>query len=148
MISLPTRICLAAGAGIVALIVLGTTIWFLGNALMLLLQATGFEPAGAAALTGGAGLVLVALIGLLAKYLASPHPRAAIRAAGAPPPAARDSAINGYAAELGAVLAQQVVSTTRAHPYTAMGAALVAGLAVGAIPELRKTLTGSTKPKP
>jgi len=43
------------------------------------------------------------------------------------------------------LVAQQLVSTTKAHPYKTMGAALAAGLAVGAIPELRKTLTDLLK---
>lgn len=135
MTSLPTRIGLAAGAGIVALIVLGITLWFLGDALMLLLEEKGFGPAGAAGLTGLAGVVLAALIGLLAKWLVRPHPQAAAPAAGV-----GGGAVNTYAAELGALVAQQIVSTTKAHPYKTMGAALAAGLAVGAIPELRKTL--------
>jgi hypothetical protein len=135
--SLPTRIGLAAGAGIVALIVLGTTMWFLGDALMLLLEEKGFSPAGAAGLTGLAGLVLAMLIGFLAKWLLGPHRRAA-----APAPAAN---VNTAAAELGALVAQQLVSTTKAHPYKTMGAALAAGLAVGAIPELRKMLTDLLK---
>jgi hypothetical protein len=49
---------------------------------------------------------------------------------------------NGIAADLGALAAQQIVSTTRAHPYGTVGAALAAGLAVGAVPELRKSLMG------
>jgi hypothetical protein len=52
---------------------------------------------------------------------------------------------NGIVADLGALAAQQIVNTTREHPYGTMGAALAAGLAVGAIPELRKTLTGLLK---
>jgi hypothetical protein len=137
--SLPTRIGLAAGAGIVALIVLGTTMWFLGDALMLLLAEKGFSPAGAAGLTGLAGLVLAILIGFLAKWLLGPHRRAA---ASAPTSAAN---VNTAAAELGALVAQQLVTTTKAHPYKTMGAALAAGLAVGAIPELRKMLTDLLK---
>jgi len=135
--SLPTRIGLAAAAAIVALIVLGTATWFLGDALMLLLVEKGFTSAGAAGLTGLAGIVLVGLIGLLAKWLLSRHRRAA-----APAPAAN---VNTAAAELGAMVAQQFVTATRAHPYKTMGAALAAGLAVGAIPELRKTLTDLLK---
>ena len=137
MASLPTRIGLAAGAGIVALIVLGTTTWFLGDALMLLLAEKGFTPAGAAGLTGLAGLVLALLIGLLAKWLLSSHRRAAAPTASAN--------VNTAAAELGALVAQQLVTTTKAHPYKTMGAALAAGLAVGAIPELRKALTDLLK---
>jgi hypothetical protein len=136
--SLPTRIGLAAAAGIAALIVLGTTTWFLGDALMLLFVEKGLSPAGAAGLTGLAGLVIAILIGLLAKWLLGPRRRPAA----APAPAAN---VNTAAAELGAFVAQQLVTTTRAHPYKTMGAALAAGLAVGAIPELRKALTDLLK---
>jgi hypothetical protein len=136
-----TRLGLAIGAGIGALIVLGATIWFLGDALMLWLQDKGYGAAGAAGLTGLAGLVLTALIGLLAKVLLSPRRRPALPA---PAPGINGFA-NGIAADLGALAAQQIVNTTRAHPYGTMGAALAAGLAVGAVPELRKSLMGLFK---
>jgi hypothetical protein len=143
--SLPTRIGLAAAAGIVALIVLGTTLWFLGDALMLLLKEKGFGPPGAAGLTGVVGLVLILLLGLAAKLaLRSPRRRPAV-AATTPPPPGVNGVANGIAADLGALAAQQIVNTTRAHPYSTMGAALAAGLAVGAVPELRKSLMGLFK---
>lgn len=143
MSSLPTRIGLAAGVGIVALIVFGTTMWFLGDALLLLLESHGVGPAAAAALTGLAGLVLTALLGLLAKLALRAPRRAAITTA--KPVASANGVANGIAADLGALAAQQIVNTTREHPYGTMGAALAAGIAVGAIPELRKTLTGLLK---
>jgi len=142
--SLPKRIGLAAAGGIFALIVFGTTLWFLGDALLLLLEANGFSPPAAAGLTGLAGLVLTGLIGLLAKgALRQPS-----RAAAAPPlpaSAATNSAVNAYVAEVGTIVARQIIASTRAHPYKTMGAALAAGLAVGAVPELRNTLTGLLK---
>jgi predicted lipid-binding transport protein (Tim44 family) len=140
---LPTRIAIAAACGVVALIVFGTTLWFLGDALMLLLEADGFMAAAAAGLTGLAGLVLAALIGLTAKAAMRPPRRQAVPAT-APRPGGNGAA-NGIVADLGALAAQQIINTTRAHPYSTMGAALAAGLAVGAIPELRKTLTGLLK---
>jgi hypothetical protein len=142
--SLPTRIALAAAAGIVALIVLGTTVWFLGDALMLLLEEKGFRPPGAAGLTGLAGLVLVLLFGLAAKLSMRSPRRPAVAAATVPSPRVNGVA-SGFAADLGALAAQQIVNTTRAHPYSTMGAALAAGLAVGAVPELRKSLMGLFK---
>jgi hypothetical protein len=140
--SLPTRIGLAAAAGLVALILLGTTLWFLGDALMLLLEEKGLSPAAAAGLTGLAGLVLTALIGLLAKLLLRARRRPAASATPAP---GVNGVANSIAADLGALAAQQIVSTTRAHPFGTMGAALAAGIAVGALPELRKTLAGLFK---
>jgi hypothetical protein len=140
--SLPARIGLAAGTGIVALIVLGTTLWFLGDALLLLLEANGSSPAAAAGLTGIAGLALAGVIGLLARWLVRPHSRAAVPAQA---PGVNGSAVNGYVAELGALVAQQVAASSRAHPYTTMGAALAAGVALGAVPELRKAIAGLAK---
>ena len=136
-----TRIAIAAAAGIVALIVLGAATWFLGDALMLWLEEENFRPGAAAGLTGVAGLVLVALLGLCAKLALRPHRRPAL-----PAPAPKANGVtNGIAADLGALAAQQIVNTTRAHPYSTMGAALAAGLAVGAVPELRKSLMGIIK---
>jgi hypothetical protein len=140
--SLPTRLALAAAAGVVALIVSATTMWYLGDALMLLLEAKGFTPPAAAGLTGLAGFVLTGLLGLLARGV-SRSPRRRVSAP-APAPGANGVA-NGIAADLGALAAQQIVNATREHPYGTMGAALAAGLAVGAIPELRKTLTDLLK---
>jgi hypothetical protein len=142
--SLPARIGLAAGAGVFALIVLATTIWFLGDALMLLLEAHALSPPVAAALTGVAGLVLAGLMGLLAKTQVTPHRRPAVPT-NAPAAARTNGVANGIAADLGALAAQQIVNTTREHPYSTMGAALAAGLAVGAIPELRKSVLGLFK---
>jgi hypothetical protein len=112
--------------------------WYLGDALLLLLEAKGFTPPAAAGLTGLAGLVLAGLLGLLARGV-SRSPR---RRVPAPAPA---HGANGIAADLGALAAQQIVNATREHPYGTMGAALAAGLAVGAMPELRKTLTDLLK---
>ena len=46
--------------------------------------------------------------------------------------------INQVAAALGDLAARELTSQTQAHPYRAFGAALIAGLAVGISPELRK----------
>ena len=143
MTSLPTRIGLAAATGLVALVVIATTIWFFGDALFLLLGEKGFMPSAAAGLTGIAGLVLAGLAGLVARWLLMPARRAAVPAT-APAPGVNGVA-NGIAADLGALAAQQIVNTTREHPYGTVGAALAAGLAVGAVPELRKALIGLLK---
>jgi hypothetical protein len=140
---LQTRIGLAAAAGLAALIVALPTLWFLGDALLLLLESSGYAPPAAAGLTGLAGLVLAGLLALWARWLMRPRPRAALAATAVS--GANGSAVNGIAADLGALVAQQIVTSTREHPYTTMGAALAAGLAIGAVPELRKTLTGFMK---
>jgi hypothetical protein len=141
--SLPVRVGLAAGAALAALTVALPTLWFLGEALFLLLEAKGFSPPGAAGLTGLAGLVLTGLLGLWARWLVRPHWRPTTQAAAVP--GANGTAVNGIAADLGALVAQQLMTSTREHPYTTMGAALAAGLAVGAVPELRKVIGGLVK---
>jgi hypothetical protein len=143
--ALTTRIALAAAVGVFALIVLGTTLWFLGDAMMLALEEHDFRPSAAAGLTGLAGLVITGICGLVAKSLVSSHRRRV------PPPSAavaagsNGSAMNGIAADLGALVARQLADSSRKHPYTTMGAALAAGLAMGAVPELRKAITDLVK---
>ena len=110
---------------------------------MLWLQQQGFRGSSAAGLTGLAGLVLAVLSGFVARWILRAKRRPAMAAA-APAPGINGVA-NGIAADLGALAAQQIVSTTRAHPYGTVGAALAAGIAVGALPELRKSLLGLFK---
>ena len=137
------RIGIAVAAGLVALVVLAVTAWFLGEALMLWIESEGLSPAAAAGLTGLAGLLVVIVLGLCAKLALHPRRRPAIPAATAAPSV--NGVANGIAADLGALAAQQIVNTTRSHPYGTVGAALAAGLAVGAVPELRKSLIGLFK---
>ena len=139
MSSLTARIGAAAAAGVVAFLMLAVTLLFLGRALMLLFEEHGLRPSGAAGLTGLIGVVLVVILGLVAKWVMRTPRRPALPAAQAV------SSANGIAADLGALAAQQIVNTTRAHPYGTVGAALAAGLAVGAVPELRKSLMGLIK---
>lgn len=136
------RIGIAVAAGLVALVVFAVTMWFLGDALMLWIEEKAIPPAGAAGLTGLAGLVLVGLLGMTTRWALHPRRRAAIPATAS---SGANGVANGIAADLGALAAQQIVSTTRAHPYGTVGAALAAGLAVGAVPELRKSLMGLLK---
>ncbi len=44
------------------------------------------------------------------------------------------------AARLGGAVADEFAASTRAHPYRMLGAALMAGLVLGALPELRSAL--------
>jgi hypothetical protein len=134
-----SRIAIAVAAGVIALIALTVTLWFLGDALRLWLEDKAVPPAGAAGLTGLAGLVLVGLLGLVARAALRPRRRPALPATASP---RVNGVANGIAADLGALAAQQIVNTTRSHPYGTVGAALAAGLAVGAVPELRKSVMG------
>jgi hypothetical protein len=132
------RLGVAAACCILALIVGVIALAYLNQSVFLLLEESDFRPSAAAAITGAGGLVLAVLIGLSARHL--------FRPAVAPRPAARSNGVaNDIAADLGALAAQSIVGATREHPYGTMGAALAAGLAVGAIPQLRKTLTGLLK---
>jgi hypothetical protein len=135
-----TRLALAAAAVAVALIVAAIALWFFGQALFLQLETTRLSPAEAALITGVSGLVLAVLIALLARYLLRPR-RVAARA----PTPSSGSLVNDLALQLGGIIAQQATATSRAHPYGTVGTALVAGLAVGAMPELRKALLGVLK---
>jgi hypothetical protein len=138
---LATRIALASAFGAAALLVVLVTLWFFGDALLALLEEHGFRRSAAAALTGVAGLVLTAILGLLAKMSMRQRlrtvPVVAPHLQPAPP---TGSVLNDLAVGLGGYAAEQVGATVRAHPYRTMGTALAAGLALGAIPELRKTL--------
>jgi hypothetical protein len=133
------RLGAAAGAGIVALMIVAIALWYLGDALILVLEAKALSPAAAHAIAGAVALVLVALIGLAVKLMLRRRREVTVRATVPVNPTA------DAAAQLGGLVAQQLLSKTRGHPYGTAGAALAAGLAVGAIPELRDLLKGLMK---
>ncbi len=133
------RLALAAAAGAVAAIVAAIAAWFLGYSLFLLLVSKRLDPAAAALIVAAVGLALAALAGLAARRLWRPLP------AGAAAPASSASAVNDLAGQIGSLAARQIAASVRAHPYGAIGTALIAGLAVGAMPELRKLLSGILK---
>ena len=138
---LTARIALASVFGLSALLVVVVTLWFLGDALSSLLRENGFRPSAAAGLTGLAGLVLAAALGLAAKIALRPRVATVpVAAPGPPPRPTTGNVVNDFALELGSLAATQVGTTVRSHPYGTMGTALVAGLALGAMPELRKAL--------
>lgn len=132
------RLAAAVGAGIAALIVVAVALWYLGQSAMLGLEMIPLAPPIAALLVGVGGVVLALVIALIAKLLT--RSRRPARA-----PVASSSSVADAAAQLGGMVAQQVVSATRARPYTTLGAALAAGLVVGAVPELRGLIGGLLK---
>lgn len=138
MNELATRLALTAAAGLCALIVGTIALCFLGQALYLALAVTSVGPAGAAGIVGAVGLVLAGILGLVARQIMHRHKPAAV--APAPLPAANP--VNEAIAQVAAVAVQHAAAKVRAHPYGTLGGALAAGLAVGAIPELRKALLG------
>jgi hypothetical protein len=125
----------AAGAGVAALIVIAITLWYFGQAIILGLEAQGVGPAAAHAIAGVVGLVVVGLIGVVVSLLLRRR-KVTVRAA-VPVSSTADAA-----AQLGGIVAQQLMMNAREHPFYGAGAALAAGLAVGAIPELRELLKG------
>jgi hypothetical protein len=128
------------GFAVLALIIAAIALGYLAQSLFALLESDGFGPPAAAAITGGCGIVLAAILGLFGRLALRAKPAARTTAA------SRANGVGtGIAADLGALAAQQIVNTTREHPYGTAGAALAAGLAVGALPELRKTLMGFLK---
>lgn len=102
----------------------------------------------AAALVGGL-LLVVALVLLLVANRGF-HRACRAEAGGASavgtvgsrerPGDAERSSPNELAASLGAVVGDETVNWTRAHPFSALAAALVAGVAVGVSPRLRSEL--------
>lgn len=133
-------------AAVVAAIVLGTVaVIFLCAALDLQLVAMSAAPPLAALLVGLAGLVLAGLL-ILAVRIASRCGGAGRTGGGtgfADPGLAGN--VSDLAARLGGLAAQELTAQARAHPYRAVAAALLAGLAVGGSPELRAMLKKALK---
>jgi hypothetical protein len=129
------RLGAAAGAGVAALIVLAIALWYFGQAVILGLEVQGLGPASAHAIAGAIGLVLIGVIGVVVSLLFRRR-RVTVKTTVPISPTA------DAAAQLGGLVAQQLVTNAREHPYGAAGAALAAGLAVGAIPELRDLIKG------
>jgi len=87
---------------------------------------------------GLAGFAIAGLIILIARMTSRRAPSRSTDASGT-------GDINQVAAALGDLAARELTSQTQAHPYRAFGVALIAGLAVGISPELRKILRDLSK---
>jgi hypothetical protein len=129
---------ISAAAIVAAVIFAATSVLFLGGALYLFLVSVTLAPAVAALVVGLVGLTVATLIVLVARWgLRSRRPSAEAPSI--------DNGVDDLAAKLGGLVARQIASRAQAHPYGAIGVALVAGLAVGASPELRTALKGALK---
>jgi hypothetical protein len=128
-----TRVGIAVAAGIVGIIIVATAVVFLAAALYLWLISLALSRALAALLVGVAGLLLVAIIGLIAKLVAG-RPR---RTAPPPTPASAATA----ATDVGYMIAREAVSLAHAHPYRSLVVAAAVGFVAGISPELRQLLT-------
>lgn len=129
------RLAAAAGAAVVAMIVAIFALWYFGQAIILGLEQHDMSPAASHAIAGVVGLVVVAIIGG-AVALMLRRRKVTVKTTVPINPTA------DAAAQLGGIVAQQLMMNAREHPYYGAGAALAAGLAVGAIPELRDLLKG------
>ncbi len=135
------RLGAAAGAGVAALIVAAIALCYFGQAIVFGLEADGMGLAAAHAIAGVIGLVAIGVIGGVVKFLFRRRREVVtVKTTVEPVSPTADAA-----AQLGGLVAQQLMTNARVHPYGAAGAALAAGLAVGAIPELRALLKGVVK---
>jgi small-conductance mechanosensitive channel len=115
---------------------------FLIAALYLVLDER-LTSTAAAALVGGLLLVVALVLLLVANRGIRRACRAEAVGAGGSrqrPGDAERSSPSELAASLGAVVGDETVKWTRAHPFSALAAALVAGIAVGVSPRLRSEL--------
>jgi hypothetical protein len=104
------RLGFAAASGVLALIITAIALGYLFQSLRLLLEANAFSPPEAASIVGAGALVLAALLALLARHFLRP-------AAAKPVAAVRGNGIaDNVAADLRALVGQQILIATREHP--------------------------------
>lgn len=133
------RIAAAVALGLVALLAAMTGLGFLFAALYLALTRV-LDP-DAAALATGVGAFLVALIVLLIARSGARPPRRRARVGVAQPAVDEPTAsAAAAAAEVGELLAGRGRVMLHSHARGATATALVAGLALGVSPRLRRTL--------
>jgi hypothetical protein len=132
-----SRVTIWSAAAVAALIFVAAAVLFLGAALYLALLPI-MVPPFAAFVVGVAGFVIAGLIILVARMTSQRAPTRSTDAG-------RTGDINQVAAALGDLAARELTSETQAHPFRAFGVALIAGLAVGISPELRKIVRDLSK---
>ena len=140
MDSFLSRLLTSMAAAVAAIILVAAAAVFLCVALYLFLVSMSVAPPLAAVLVGLALLMLAGLIILAARM--TPRFRRTPRPSGNPSSAASGPAgnINDLAAQLGGLAADQLTGQAQAHPYRTFAVALMAGVAVGGSPELRKII--------
>src|SRR5579863_2183569 len=134
-----SRALTAMAAAVAAIILVASAAIFLCAALYLFLVSLSAAPPLAALLTGLAALILAGLI-ILAARMATGQRRTA--RTGGP---GQDGNVDDLATQLGGLAAAQLNTQAQAHPYRTFAVALLAGLAVGASPELRNRLRNTLK---
>ncbi len=137
---------ISVAAVVAAMILAAAAVIFLCAALYLFLVSLSAAPPLAAFLTGLTALALAGLI-ILASWMASRRGATGRVAAGqtsgdtpAAPPRGNAGDTNDLAAKLGDLAVRELALQVQAHPYRTVVASLLAGLAVGGIPELRNML--------
>jgi hypothetical protein len=119
---------------LIAAILIVVAVGFCGAALYFALREA-LTPAMAALATGLTGLVLalvIVLIGRLAGCMIAKSKRRQ--------QAARPAGARGLAADLGLIAGEELAALARSHTHATLAASLVAGIAVGASPGLRRLL--------
>jgi hypothetical protein len=134
-----SRALTSMAAAVAAIILVASAAIFLCAALYLFLVSLSAAPPLAALLTGLAALILAGLIILAARTASG------LRRTGRAGGPGHDGNVDDLAAKLGGLAAQQLNTEAQAHPYRTFVVALLAGLAVGASPELRNMLRKTLK---
>ena len=143
------RLGLAMAAALFALFFLTVALIFLHIGFYMFLAGVLTSKAAAALLVGVSGLIVTALLGLSARWAlqsAFSRPKPKRVAGAAPPPAGSRSPLADLADQLGYAGAGPLMAQATAHPYHAVVASLLAGLAVGVSPKLRGTLREVLRP--
>ena len=138
-----SRMLISTAAAAAAMILVAAAAIFLCAALYLFLVSLSVAPPLAALLVGLAGLALAGLIILASSMASRRHPtgRTSGNTASAPvDPAGNAHNVDDLAAKLGELAVRELASQVQAHPYRMVVVSLLAGLAVGGIPELRNIL--------
>jgi hypothetical protein len=140
-----SRALISLAAAVAAIMLVATAVVFLCGALYLCLVSMSAAPPLAALIVGLVLLILAGLIILAARVtpLRGGTSRTSGKTGIADPGPTGD--VGDLAATLGGLAAQQLSGHAQAHPYRTFAVALLAGLAVGASPELRNMLKTALK---
>jgi len=130
MQSLISRVAIAAGLAVVALIVATLGLAFLGAALYFWLRSRFLAPEISALIVGGAALFTALLLMLIVKLSFRRRP--------APARSGTRTTTTDAAGILGQAIVREGLSVVQAHPYRTLLISVGAGFLAGAIPELRR----------
>jgi hypothetical protein len=132
-----SRLLVALAALLAALAILLVALIFLCGALYMALLGVTTPPLAALA-TGGAALLTAILVLLVARFGGAPTRR--VRQVNPPRRPDAPGGDEGLATAFGSLLGEQLVGLARQHAKSTVLGSLVAGLALGASPELRGLL--------